>query len=82
MRTLLPLLALLLTESAALAGIRVNGRELSKQEEVGLYCSVCMGLVFVPVVLWLVVALVRHWLTRRNTKPPKSSRKFQPPEDD
>jgi len=79
MRTALPLLVLLLTATAAQAGLRVNGRELSRQEEVGLYCSVCMGVVFVPTLLWLIGSLVYQWLARRGTKPPKSERKFQPP---
>jgi hypothetical protein len=82
MRILLTLLLVLLTATVAQAGMRINGREVSRQEEVGIYCSVCMGIVLVPLLSWLIIGLVSRWLTHRRTKPAKRERKFQPPEGD
>lgn len=71
MRIALPLLAVLLSASVAWAGVRVNGRELSRQEEVGLYCSVCMAVVFGPIILVMLVQGIRHWMADRSRRKAK-----------
>lgn len=68
MRRIAALLALLLTATAARAGIRVNGRELSRQEEIGLYCSVCMAVVFVPLLIVVSIQVVREWRAARRQR--------------
>lgn len=65
MRRTAAVLLVLLTASAAWAGLRVNGRDLPREQEVGIYCSVCMGLVFgISLLVTLLMLLFRH--LRRN----------------
>lgn len=78
------MLVLLLTATAAHANVTFNDRRLSPEEERVYYaftCSICMAVVFTPVLIWMIGRLVYRWFARRDTKPPKSERKFQPPAD-
>ncbi len=75
MRTLLPLLVLLLTATAAQAGIP----GMSKEEEIRLSCSICMGLVFAVALICSLGVLVFRWISRRNDRSAGPTRTTPPP---